>query len=121
MRRRLIFNILLLVTALLLLIKPLVGFNLYHRAKLLAADEYITIIKAFSKRKQDYIYEIDQEINFQGRQSIRNVLPAFLAAFRVAYAAYSSVCTFSKVWSRMLLHKAALPAKLYLLHGRLSL
>lgn len=121
MLRRLIFNLLLVVTALLLIIKPLVGFNLYHRAKLLAVDEFITVIKAFSKRKQDYVYEMDKEGDFICQQSGQNSLHPILVSFSIIYTYCANICTSSKVLLRRLIHKSGPPIKLYLLYGRLAL
>lgn len=55
MFRRVVFQFLLIVSALLLVVKPLIGFTLYHQAKTQGENEFITVIKAFSKRKQEYL------------------------------------------------------------------
>lgn len=59
MLRRVIFQFLLLVSAMLLVVKPLIGFSLYHQAKAQGENEFITVIKAFSKRKQEYLDWVD--------------------------------------------------------------
>ncbi|WP_336835870.1 hypothetical protein [Sphingobacterium siyangense] len=59
MLRRVIFQFLLLVSAMLLIVKPLIGFSLYHQAKTQGENEFITVIKAFSKRKQEYLDWVD--------------------------------------------------------------
>ncbi|GAA4808040.1 hypothetical protein GCM10023231_41640 [Olivibacter ginsenosidimutans] len=121
MLKKLVFNLLLVVTATILLVKPLIGFNLYHRAKQLAVDEFITVIKAFSKRKQDYIYGMDADCHFISPQNNPTVLQpiCYLASF--LYEGYAVMCTFSAVLLRKILHKSSLYPRLYLLHGRLSL
>ncbi len=43
----------------LLIVKPLIGFSLYHQAKTQGENEFITVIKAFSKRKQEYLDWVD--------------------------------------------------------------
>ncbi len=43
----------------LLIVKPLIGFSLYHQAKNQSENEFITVIKAFSKRKQEYLDWVD--------------------------------------------------------------
>ncbi len=43
----------------LLIVKPLIGFSLYHQAKAQSENEFITVIKAFSKRKQEYLDWVD--------------------------------------------------------------
>ena len=62
MLRRVIFQFLLLVSAMLLIVKPLIGFSLYHQAKTQGENEFITVIKAFSKRKQEYLDWVDVKI-----------------------------------------------------------
>lgn len=79
MLKRLVFNLLLVVTAIILVVKPLIGFNLYHRAKLLAADEFITVIKAFSKRKQDYVGDLETECNFAYQRGNQNSIQPALS------------------------------------------
>jgi len=59
MLRRVIFQFLLLISAMLLIVKPLIGFSLYHQAKTQGESEFITVIKAFSKRKQEYLDWVD--------------------------------------------------------------
>src|SRR5690606_18475328 len=59
MLRRVIFQFLLLISAMLLIVKPLIGFSLYHQAKTQGENEFITVIKAFSKRKQEYLDWVD--------------------------------------------------------------
>ena len=59
MLRRVIFQFLLLISAMLLIVKPLIGFSLYHQAKNQSENEFITVIKAFSKRKQEYLDWVD--------------------------------------------------------------
>ncbi|MGJ1483236.1 MULTISPECIES: hypothetical protein [Sphingobacterium] len=59
MLRRVIFQFLLLISAMLLIVKPLIGFSLYHQAKTQSENEFITVIKAFSKRKQEYLDWVD--------------------------------------------------------------
>ncbi|WP_313264238.1 hypothetical protein [Sphingobacterium sp.] len=55
MFKQITFRVLLLISALLLVVKPLIGFTLYHQAKAQGENEFITVIKAFSKRKQEYL------------------------------------------------------------------
>lgn len=59
MLRRVIVQFLLLVSAMMLVVKPLIGFSLYHQAKTQGENEFITVIKAFSKRKQEYLDWVD--------------------------------------------------------------
>ncbi len=60
LKKRLI-TLFFLLTAVLLLAKPLIGFKLYQQSLNLDQDEFITIIKAFSKRKQEYSCESTAE------------------------------------------------------------
>ncbi|SEO16711.1 hypothetical protein SAMN05216436_1412 [bacterium A37T11] len=88
-----------LLTAVLLLAKPLVGFRLYQQSLNLDQDEYITIIKAFSKRKQEYSCDssgeectiLMQQIKRRILSSIFNIIILSVFSFKVSDVLTSSI------------------------------
>jgi len=114
-------KLLLLSIALLFSVKPIVGFHLYAKAQPLSSNELITIIKSFSKRKQEYLDDMLCENDIATQSGQTSLLPLLLGyilqyvkRYKDQLAAWSvrlRQCSIYRFW----------PTKQYLIFEQLAL
>lgn len=121
MFKQITFRVLLLISALLLVVKPLIGFTLYHQAKAQGENEFITVIKAFSKRKQEYLDWVETS---EG-SIICNGMSAVVGRIRTLlifhFSNFSSPSVGKNPTNNFLSQLFSPFERLYLLHLRLTL
>jgi|GEM_PF-6286124 len=74
MSQKYVIKFLLLLASFLLVLKPIFGFSLYEQGKNRSQYELITIIKAFSKRKQEYNYDANMQSEYVPLDSMRKAV-----------------------------------------------
>jgi hypothetical protein len=121
MFKQITFRVLLLISALLLIVKPLIGFTLYHQAKAQGENEFITVIKAFSKRKQEYLDWVETSERGIVCRDMSSVVGRIRTLLIFHFSNFFSPSVGKKPTNNFLSQLINPFGRLYLLHLRLTL